>query len=141
MRSMIKEAGVLLFLGINAWTDIRKKEVSLFTVLIFALGGMLWSMMNRRSAAEAAVPLTVGFAALAFALLAEGAMGMGDAWILLALGTVLGSDEFVPMMCLGVLFAGGWAMLLTAAKRAGRKTEIPFVPFLLAGYVGGLILW
>ena len=65
---------------------------------------------------------------------------MGDAWVLLDLGIVLETGEFLITVCLGVLLSGGCAMILLALKKAGRRTEIPFVPFLLAGYVGGLLL-
>ncbi|MCI6004925.1 MAG: prepilin peptidase [Blautia sp.] len=137
---MIKELGVLLFLGINAWMDIRKKEVSVLTVLVFALYGMLWSLQCGRSIFQAGIPLGTGLVVLIFAFLTEGSVGPGDAWILTALGTVLETEEFLPAVCMGVLFAGVWALILLMTRRAGRRTEIPFIPFLLAGYVGGLIL-
>lgn len=137
---MIKELSVLLFLGINTCMDIRKKEISLLAVLVFALYGMLWSIQSGRSILQAGVPIGTGLAVLIFSFLTEGAAGPGDGWILMALGTVLETEEFLPAVCMGSFFAGGCALLLLMTKKAKRRTEIPFVPFLLAGYVGGLIL-
>ena len=137
---MIREVSVLVFLAVNAWTDSQKREISLLAVLLFAAGGLLWSLQSRRSIFHALIPLGTGMVVLVLAVLTRGAVGMGDAWVLLDLGIVLETGEFLITVCLGVLLSGGCAMILLALKKAGRRPEIPFVPFLLAGYVGGLLL-
>ena len=40
----------------------------------------------------------------------------------------------------GMLIAAGYAGVLLVICKKGRKTEIPLVPFLLFGYLGGLLL-
>ena len=35
----VKEICVLVFLGINSWIDIRKKQVALLLIIIFAVCG------------------------------------------------------------------------------------------------------
>ena len=37
---MEKELAVLALLAVNAWTDVRKREISLISVLLFAAGGV-----------------------------------------------------------------------------------------------------
>lgn len=69
-----------------------------------------------------------------------GEIGMGDGVLLAALGTVLDVEEFLTMLLLGLLGSSIWALVLLAVFRKGRKTEIPFVPFLLLGYLGGILL-
>lgn len=138
---MIREVSVLVFLAVNAWTDSQKREISLLAVLLFAAGGLFWSLQSGRSIFHALIPLGTGMVVLVLAVLTRGAVGMGDAWVLLDLGIVLETGEFLITVCLGVLLSGGCAMILLALKKAGRRTEIPFVPFLLAGYVGGLLLY
>jgi leader peptidase (prepilin peptidase)/N-methyltransferase len=70
-------------------------------------------------------------------------MGFGDVKLALALGVALGWYGWA------VLFAGGFAGFLFGAlygaglmvmRRAGRRTGIPFGPFMIAGALTGLLL-
>lgn len=137
----MEELCTLAFLGVNAWLDIKKKEISLVTVGLFAAAGILWSLQCGRSLIQEAVTLGTGMAFLVLSLFTRGAVGMGDAWILMALGVMLGTEAFFWTLCTGMLLAGAWSLILLAVLKKGRHTEVPFVPFLLAGYVGGLALW
>ena len=51
----------------------------------------------------------------------------------------LGFADSIAIMGI-FLLAGIVALILLIRKRAGRETAIPFLPFLLAGYVGGILL-
>ncbi len=137
----VKEVCILTFLGINAWLDIKKQEISLITVGLFSAVGFLWLFYNEGSLLEIVVPLAVGALFLALSIAARGAIGMGDSWMLMSLGPWLGTEGFLWTLCIGMLLAGGWSLILLAILKKNRHTEIPFVPFLLTGYVGGLILW
>lgn len=137
----LKEISTLVFLGLNAWLDIKKKEISLMVTAVFAVTGVLWSFYCGRSLTQVLFPLGTGLVFLLLSLITRGAVGMGDVWILLALGLMLGTEEFIWTLCLGMVLAGAWALILLVIFRKKRHTEFPFVPFLLAGYVGGLALW
>lgn len=137
----MREVVTLAFLGVNAWLDIKKKEISLLTVGILAVLGAIWSVMSGRDLMQAVFPLGIVTVFLGLSLLTGGAVGLGDVWILLALGLILETGEFLGTLCMGMLLAGGWALILLVILRKNRRTEIPFVPFLLAGYIGGLVLW
>lgn len=73
-------------------------------------------------------------------ILSRGTVGVGDGWILAALGTLLSTEIYVQMLCMGLFFAAGWSGVLLAVFGKSRKTEIPLVPFLLAGYIGAVLL-
>ena len=46
------------------------------------------------------------------------------------------------LMLLGAVFSSAvYAGILLVILKKNRNTEIPFVPFLLMGYLGGVILW
>ncbi|MGW3912842.1 prepilin peptidase [Streptomyces sp. NPDC005070] len=70
-------------------------------------------------------------------------MGFGDVKLALGLGAVLGWYGWSVVVLgtfAGFLFGALYGMALVIARRAGRKTSIPFGPFLIAGaYVGLLI--
>ncbi|OKJ43977.1 peptidase, partial [Streptomyces sp. CB01580] len=70
-------------------------------------------------------------------------MGFGDVKLALSLGVALGWYGWT------VLFVGGFAGFLLGAlygfglmvlKRAGRKTGIPFGPFMITGALLGILL-
>jgi leader peptidase (prepilin peptidase)/N-methyltransferase len=70
-------------------------------------------------------------------------MGFGDVKLAGVLGLYLGWlgwAEVVTGGFLGFLFGGVVGGLLMAVHRAGRKTQIPFGPFMLAGAFVA-ILW
>lgn len=83
-----------------------------------------------------------GFYLLLFLINPNG-MGFGDVKLALALGVALGWYGW------GVLFLGGFAGFLFGAvyglglvvlRRAGRRTGIPFGPFMIAGALTGVLL-
>ncbi|MFF5552411.1 prepilin peptidase [Streptomyces olivaceoviridis] len=94
-----------------------------------------------RTALYGALALGVGYYVLY--RVNPGGMGFGDVKLAVGAGAVLGWYGW-PTVLLGT-FAGfllgalyGGALVL--ARRAGRKTAVPFGPFLLAGALTGLLI-
>ncbi|MFF8642468.1 prepilin peptidase [Streptomyces sp. NPDC015345] len=70
-------------------------------------------------------------------------MGFGDVKLALALGAALGWYGWGVLLIgtfAGFLLASLYGIALVAARRAGRKTAIPFGPFLLGGAFVGVLL-
>ena len=65
---------------------------------------------------------------------------MGDGCILLALGTLLDTEIYIQMLCIGFFLAAFWSGILLVIRKKSRDTEIPLMPFLLAGYIGGVLI-
>ena len=87
--------------------------------------------------------LALGGAYFVLFLINPSGMGFGDVKLALGLGAVLGwygwSVVFLGTFAgflLGALYGAG----LVVARRAGRKTSIPFGPFLIAGAYAGLLI-
>ena len=87
--------------------------------------------------------LALGGAFFVLFLINPGGMGFGDVKLALGLGAVLGWYGWPTVMLgtfaaflLGALYGG----VLVVARRAGRKTAIPFGPFLIAGAFLGLLI-
>ncbi|MGI5456940.1 prepilin peptidase [Streptomyces sp. CA-249302] len=93
------------------------------------------------TALYAAAALGAGFFVLF--LVNPGGMGFGDVKLAVGLGAVLGWYGWATVMLgtfaaflLGAVYGGA----LVLVRRAGRKTTIPFGPFLLSGAFLGLLI-
>lgn len=140
---MAEQVCILSFLIFNSWKDIRKKEISLWTAAVFGVGGITVNLYRGTLSGSNLAAVGVGIGMIAFSLASEGEIGMGDGILLMALGTALSVKELLEILGTGLFCCCIWGIILlilpNQGEKAGRKTEIPFVPFLLLGYLGGLI--
>lgn len=87
--------------------------------------------------------LALGGAYFVLFLISPNGMGFGDVKLALGLGAVLGWYGWGSVVLgtfAGFLFGGLYGLALVVARRAGRKTSIPFGPFLIAGAFVGLLI-
>lgn len=80
--------------------------------------------------------LTMGAAYLLLAVVYPAGMGMGDVKLAVLLGMILGWfgwAEVAVGFFAGFLLGAVWGLTLIAFRRGGRKTAIPFGPFMIAG--------
>ena len=54
-------------------------------------------------------------------------------------GRYLGIWKLVSALSFSFLAAGIWSLGKVVLKKKGRKEVIPFLPFLTAGYLGGIV--
>ena len=136
----VKELCTVVFLAMNSWLDIRRREISLLLTVVYAGCGIICSILQGRKIQDVLIPAGIGILLLAAGLISRGAIGAGDCWILLALGALLDTETYIRMLCIGFFLAAFWSGILLVIRRKSRKTEIPLVPFLLAGYIGGFLI-
>ena len=136
----VKELCTVVFLAMNSWLDIRRRELSLLLTVVYAGCGIIYSILQGRKIQDVLIPAGIGILFLAAGLISRGAIGAGDCWILLALGALLDTETYIRMLCIGFFLAAFWSGILLVIRRKSRKTEIPLVPFLLAGYIGGILI-
>lgn len=136
----VKELCTVVFLAMNSWLDIRRREISLLLTVVYAGCGIIYSILQGRKIQDVLIPAGIGILFLAAGLISRGAIGAGDCWILLALGALLDTETYIRMLCIGFFLAAFWSGILLVIRRKSRKTEIPLAPFLLAGYIGGILI-
>ncbi len=88
--------------------------------------------------AIAAVALLI--VALLCRLVTPGAIGLGDVKLLVLMAFCLGTDGIWNVMFCSIIAAFFASVHLVLTKKATRKTEIPFAPFLLVGTVAASFL-
>jgi leader peptidase (prepilin peptidase)/N-methyltransferase len=69
-----------------------------------------------------------------------GAFGMGDVKFLIGSGLMLGGERALGGTVAGLLIAGAVLIVLLAARRIGRKSYIPFGPFLIIGAMWAVLI-
>ena len=132
----IRMLGVGLLLIVSSWMDIRNKQISVVLLLVTGLfgiaGNILFSWTGWLSLAGGC---GIGIALLGLSKITHGQIGLGDGGLLCVTGIYLGFYENIAVLLSALLLAGAWGTLLLVMRRAGRKTEIAFVPFVLIAYV------
>lgn len=128
---------VLLFvLAVGAYQDWREQQISLFLPILAAVVGiLLWLSEPTCSVWELLGGMMIGMVLLAAAGLTGGQIGTGDGMMLLASGSYLGFQKNLGLFLTGLLLAGFAAFYLMVVQKRGRRTTMPFIPFLLAAYL------
>ncbi len=130
-----------LFLICNAWQDWRKREILPASLWVFGGAGLalqrIWGGQGWQSLAGG---VFVGVMLLFCALVTRGNIGMGDGLLLCITGLYLGFEKNLTLALGGLLLCGCCSAILLLTGRVNKKTGIPFAPFLLGAYLGGLFL-
>lgn len=147
LPSMLWLAGWVLLLVVLAVIDLRTQEVPLdysIAATVCAIGyqvvrlgwqdGLLTSLVGAIAGAGS-VLIIIG----AWKLLTKtDGMGVGDAWILAAIGAMLGFPLVLGCLFIAVLTGSLVGIGLLATRRGKMQTAIPFGPFLVFGAVVSL---
>jgi len=108
--------------------------------LLFALAGrnpLIGPDLGPAVAIAVVVPLGLFLASIPFG---EGAFGLGDVKLLAGVGLMTGFLRTFTGLLSGLLAAGLVLALLLATRRIGRRTFIPFGPFLIFGALWGIFV-
>ena len=125
------------------WTasDIRRREICCWQVLVVLISGTVWQAGTHRLFIwDTAGGLLAGCAVWGFSCLSDGRFGRGDALVFLCLGLYLGLGVSLSVLTISLLLSSVSAAYLIVVKRKPRHWTIPFIPFLLAGYVVSFLI-
>jgi leader peptidase (prepilin peptidase)/N-methyltransferase len=141
MQQMWNQLTMMGMLALCSVQDIRKKQIRLNPVLAFGILGILFHMLwSLQSIGSLLAGMAVGMALLILALLSGGRIGVGDGVLLIVTGIYLGLEGNLELLFLALLLSGLWALVLLLLKKKKRQDTIPFVPFLLAAYIGMVVV-
>lgn len=137
----ITEMGILIFLGINSWIDIRKREISLLLTGIFTVAAVLRLFYCGNFSANMFLSVGMGVFFVGMSVVTAGDVGMGDGLVMLALALAMETEDFFLMLLSALAVSAIWAGVLLVPMQKSRHTQIPFIPFLFLGYAGSLWLY
>ena len=132
----ISKIVLLLFLGGAAFVDYRKRELPVIYIGVgFGVGLILRLVIGEPTLLELFLGCLVGAVFLLISGFSREAIGYGDSLMIIATGASLGLIDNVLLMLCALMLAALFSIGLLILKKMKRKDEIPFVPFLLGGYV------
>jgi leader peptidase (prepilin peptidase)/N-methyltransferase len=137
----LREISLGIFLAISAIIDIKRKEVSIKILIVFGVVGLIFYIIGQPiSLLEEVGGVVIGVLILLLYRITKGEIGEGDGWLLIVTGIFLGISRNFELLMSGLLLAAVCSLFLLLFKKAGKKKEIPFIPFLFLGYMGMVIL-
>ncbi len=124
------------FLGICSYTDIRKKVVYVKVIVPFLLIGILLCISPLGNGIHNALYGTVvGLAILILSFATKGAVGEGDGLVLMITGFYLGFLNNIRLLCMALFLSAIVSVAAVILGKWGKKTELPFMPFLLISFL------
>lgn len=140
MEERIRNLLVFFLLLLNGFFDWKKREVSLISLAVFGMAGIglnLW--LGYQSAAQAAGGVCLGILLLAAAFFTQESIGFGDGLLICTTGIYLGFWENLSLLFVGVICCGTVLGISVLTGRIKLKDRVPLVPFLLLGFIGGMV--
>lgn len=135
----LERSGMLVFLGINAIYDLYRKEILFVPTVFYGLFGAAFSLVSGGNWESLLMNCMPGFLLLGISLLTGGKLGLGDAWILFAMGLCLGFLDTMTILWIAVLLLCVFSLALLACGKysEGDRVTLPMVPFLF----GAMMIW
>ncbi len=124
------------YLFINAWTDLKRKEIDIvYTIIVIIIGSVYKHIMQGTYYWSGMIP---GFLLFLISFIWRKHIGMGDGIIVMTFGWMCGFTFVCDVLTGGFLLAAGVGIICCIVYRT-VEIELPFVPFFLVSYL--LKLW
>ena len=131
--TLIIHTGALAVLGI---ADIRRRCVSLLSLLIFFGGAFTWSIISGGfNPEQMLLGLSPAIVLLVLKKTMKLGIGGGDIAVLAIMGITLGFEKSVEAVFLASLICAVFSLIKIILKKADRKSRTAFIPFMGAGVV------
>lgn len=135
------EIVLLLFLIICAFLDIKEKQLpALFLVGVFMILVLLEIFLYQRSVSELVLDGILGGIFLVIGVVSKQAVGYADGFVLCCSGLVLGFYRNLNLLFYSLIAISLFSIIMLIIRKLTVKDRIPFLPFVLAGYLGVLFV-
>lgn len=129
-----------ILLGICCIWDVREKKIPQnLTNTFFIISTGIFLMCYMQEWKTVFLGVLLGISIIGFSKISGGSIGLGDGKIICISGILLGFKQSLAMLLCALLLAAVWSAVLFAVKKGNRKSSLPFIPFLSAGYL--ITLW
>ena len=125
--------------GFSAY-DLKYKKIPVAAVALLGVVVLLFRLFMKTGIGELILGVLPGIFLLFLAVCTRESIGIGDGLVLCTIGLFTGLKPAVGILGMALILASLLAMVLLILRRAGRRTALPFLPCLWAGYLLSL-LW
>lgn len=140
---MFQVLGIIfaVYMLLLAVMDLKWKKLSLTVLLsgfiLTAAGGLC---EREEHIILLAAGSAVGLIFLLISRVTEESFGYGDSILIFIMGGFLGFWNILYVLAAAFSMAALFSVFMLAGKKFGRKYSFPFVPFLAAAYIGGMVI-
>ena len=113
-------------------TDMKSKTLPTVWLLAGTAAGTARAVWER-GLLLALMGLLPGCVLFAVSFATRGGIGKGDAYLYLAVGSLLGLWNCLTVLFAALLLASCYGIFLMKVRKKGRKYKIPFAPFTAGG--------
>lgn len=133
-----------------SYTDLRERGISLallaafstscavllISILIFGdrYGFLKKSLVYEPSIINILSGLIPGFLLLLISRIFKESVGMGDVYVVMLLGLMLGFEKTFTILFVSMLMTAAFGLICMAFGRRNRKDSLPYIPFLLGAF-------
>jgi leader peptidase (prepilin peptidase) / N-methyltransferase len=134
--------GLLAMLLLLAATDLEQRRLPHLVLDPLIVAAALFVPFN--PGVDPVMALVGAGAAVGFlgalALVVRGGLAVGDLYLVVPIGLMLGWPAIFTALFAAAFLAAGTSIALLALRRVGMRSYIPFGPFLVAGAVVALLI-
>ena len=141
VKNKMENIIAFIFLSFGTVWDVKRKAVSGKYLVVWGFTNLFYLCVrglivgNGEILVQALWGVLPGVICLFLAYVTREQIGYGDGWVMVLVGVVFGIKKTVIMVFTSMTILTCFSVVLLVAKKAGRKTSIPFIPFLLLGSV------
>lgn len=138
---MIKHICSGLIVTYPIYRDMQERKINLFPAVCLTVIGLAAEIINGNFTGGVLVQgILPGLACFGIGIIFRECIGRGDSILIAMLGMLEGFSFCVRTLGISMLGLLAVSLAGLAAGRLKLSSEIPFVPFLAAGYVGAWLL-
>lgn len=127
---------VLTLLAVECVSDIKSKSISLLRQLVFFVIAIALNILfSYQSIGSVMGGMAIGGALFLFSYVTKEGVGYGDCLIFLVIGTYVGFIKNMELLFVSLVLSAIVGIAISLWKKKSLKIQIPFVPFILAGYL------
>lgn len=132
-----------VYLAYLSVEDIRKKSLPVPGIaagLLFVPFFVITEGASNITLLDNLKGMIPGVLLIFISFLSRGQIGIGDGAVVLITGVAIGIGNIVIVLTGALLLISVFSMLMLLLGKLNRKSTLPFVPFVFAGYLGVLIM-
>lgn len=137
MRDYLLMCLTIGWLVLCSYQDLKRKQIN--TMLIFIGVVVIFTasfIQEELDVLERILGLIPGILLILLSYITRGQIGIGDGLVICGFGICFGLLETVILLAYGLFGSAIFSIIILCILKANKKMTIPFVPFILMGYLG-----